>query len=113
MAVNPIDAQLPALRWAPSNPSPGVVLLTLWGELDLATVPDLELAFMNVDAMAERVVVVDLRPLDFLDLAGARCLMAADARARDRGRELHLLSGPRAERLFALAGLDGLSVLDG
>jgi anti-anti-sigma regulatory factor len=63
--------------------------------------------------MGERVTVVDLRPLDFLDLAGARCLLAADARARDRGGELHVLSGPRAERLFSLARIDCLSVLDG
>lgn len=112
MAVDPVQTQIAPLHWRTTSPSPGVVVLALRGELDLATVPDLELAFMEVEARGERVVVVDLRPLDFLDLAGARCLVAADARARRTGSTLHLLAGPRAERLFALAGLDGLSVLD-
>lgn len=112
MAVDPVQTQVAPLTWEASSPSPGVVVIELHGELDLATVPDLELAFMDVEARDERVVVVDLRPLEFIDLAGARCLMAADARAHRSGRTLHLLAGPRAERLFALAGLDGLSVLD-
>jgi anti-sigma B factor antagonist len=112
MAVNPAQTQIAPLRWEAWSPSPGLVVLALHGELDLATVPDLELAFMDVEARDDRVLVVDLRPLEFLDLAGARCLVAADARATRSGRTLHVLAGPRAERLFALAGLAGLSLLD-
>ena len=112
MAVDPMQAQVVPLRYETSSPSEGVVVLTLHGELDLATVPDLELAFMEAETGDDRVIVVDLRPLDFLDLAGARCLLAADERARRAGRAMHVVAGPRAERLFALAGLDGLSVLD-
>lgn len=112
MAVDPVQTSVAPLRCETSSPSEGVVVIALYGELDLATVSDLELAFMDAEAMDERTIVVDLRPLEFLDLAGARSLFAADARARRRGRTLHVLAGPRAERLFALAGLDGLSVLD-
>jgi anti-sigma B factor antagonist len=112
MAVDPLQAQIAPLRCETSSPSPGVVTIALHGELDLATVPDLELAFMDAEAMEGRTIVVDLRPLEFLDLAGARSVLAADVRARRRGRALHVLAGPRAERLFTLAGLDGLSVLD-
>ena len=112
MAVDPIQAQGAHLRCECSTPSPGVALIALHGELDMATVPDLELAFMDAEATDDPVIVVDLRPLEFLDLAGARSLLAADGRARRSGRTLHVVAGPKAERLFALAQLDGLSVLD-
>ena len=112
MAVNSIQRETATLWWEVEETSPGVVALAVCGELDLATVPQLDAALMDAEAMPARMIVIDLRPLEFIDLAGARCLMAADERARAAGRALHVLAGPRVERLFTLAQLDGLSVLD-
>jgi anti-anti-sigma factor len=112
MAVNPLTRETASLWWQVATTSPGVVAVTAFGELDLATVPQLDAALMDVEAMPARIIVIDLRPLEFIDLAGARCVLAADVRARAAGRALHVLAGDRAERLFSLANLDGLSVLD-
>ena len=112
MAVNSIQRETATLWWEVGETSPGVVALTVSGELDLATVPQLEGALMDVEAMPVRMIVIDLRPLEFIDLAGARCILAADERANAAGRALHVVAGPRAERLFTLAQLDGLSLLD-
>ena len=112
MAVDTIQREAAPLWWEVEQTSPGVVALSIFGELDLATVPQLEGALMDVEAMPARMIVIDLRPLEFIDLAGARCIVAADERARAAGHALHVLAGPRAERLFTLAQLDGLSLLD-
>jgi anti-sigma B factor antagonist len=112
MAVDPIQSDLAPFAWGLDHPSPGVVAITLSGELDLATVPQLEDALSDAEAAAGRMVVIDLRPLEFMDLAGARSILAADRRVRRNGRELHVVAGPRARRLFRLAGFDGLSILD-
>jgi anti-anti-sigma factor len=112
MAVNSIQRETATLWWEVEETSPGVVALSVSGELDLATVPQLEGALMDVEAMPVRMIVIDLRPLEFIDLAGARSILAADGRARAAGRALHVVAGPRAERLFTLAQLDGLSLLD-
>jgi anti-anti-sigma factor len=112
MAVNPVAQETAPFRCEIAESSPGIVSLTAFGELDLATVPRLERGFMDVESAGPRTIVLDLRPLEFIDLAGARCIVAADARARAAGRAFHLLAGQRAERLFSLANLDGLSVLD-
>jgi anti-sigma B factor antagonist len=112
MAVNSIQRETATLWWEVEETSPGVVALTVSGELDLATARRLEGALMDVEATPLRMIVIDLRPLEFIDLAGARSILAADERARAAGRALHVVAGPRAERLFTLAQLDGLSLLD-
>ena len=110
--MNPLARETASLWWDITSTSPGVVAVTAFGELDLATVPRLDAALMDAEAMPARMIVIDHRPLEFIDLAGARCIVAADERARAAGRALHVLAGERAERLFSLANLDGLSVLD-
>lgn len=113
MAIDSIPREVPQFRSHVGRPSPGVATVTVSGELDMATVPQLEDALSDAESVAERVVVIDLRGLDFIDLSGVRSIVSADRRVRRTDRELHVIAGPRAERLFALAGLDGLSVLDG
>src|SRR4051812_49689077 len=58
----------------------GRALLTLRGELDLATAPELE-QLVNERLDAGQDVVVDLRGLEFMDSSGIRVLVAAHARA--------------------------------
>ena len=76
--------------------------VVLEGELDLATAPTLELELDRLD-WRSGLVLVDLRRLTFIDLAGMRILLAAHARARRHGGELAIVRGPRiVERLVRL-----------
>jgi len=71
----------------------GSVQLTLRGELDLATAPELEqLVNERIDAGDE--VVVDLRALEFMDSSGIRVLVAAHARAGRVGTTLVIVRPP-------------------
>lgn len=84
------------------------VVLTLSGELDLATVPLLQ---EQLDR-AERggvAVVIDLSGLRFIDSSGLHVLVRAERRLRASGGQLVLVRGPRdVHRVFELTGLDRL-----
>jgi anti-anti-sigma factor len=71
------------------------------GELDVATARELE----AVLATQSGTVVVDLRELSFIDLAGLRMLLDADARSRQDGMNLSFIPTPMVRRLFELAAL--------
>ena len=93
----------------------GSVRLTLHGELDLATAPELEqLVNERIDAGDE--VVVDLRPLEFMDSSGIRVLVAAHARAGRVGTRLVIVRPPARSavaKIVEVSGLDGeLNLVD-
>jgi len=74
------------------------------GELDLATAPQLERT-MREPQLQARLVVLDLRELEFIDSSGVHAIMNAGSRARQAGRRLVLLRGPpRIDRVFTLTG---------
>jgi anti-anti-sigma factor len=89
--------------------------VTLRGELDLATAPELE------DVLTERIddsqdVVVDLRSLEFMDSSGIRVLVAAHARAGRAGTRVFIVR-PAAQsavgKIVDVSGLDReLNILD-
>jgi anti-anti-sigma factor len=73
------------------------VRVSVSGELDIATAPQLDHAL----------VILDLRELQFMDSSGANLIAAASGRARQAGRRLVVVRGPvQVERTFALVGLD-------
>jgi anti-sigma B factor antagonist len=79
------------------------VVVTIRGELDLATAPELETALLErLDAGQE--VVLDLRELQFMDSSGLRVLVTAHARAAD--------GGPRFAIVRPLAGTEVAKILD-
>lgn len=81
-------------------------VLTLAGELDLATAPVLQ---GRLDAVLRggATVVIDLSRLRFIDSSGLGMLVAAEAELRDSGGQLVLVRGPQAvHRPFELTGLD-------
>ena len=91
-----------------SEDAAGTVLV-LEGELDVATAQELD----AVLATQSGKVVVDLRKLRFIDLAGLRMLLEADARSRQDGMNLRFIPGPMVRRLFELAELpDRLAYLE-
>ena len=74
------------------------------GDLDLATVPQLERVLRESQLQA-RLVVVDLREIAFMDSSGMHALVDAGMRARQVGRRLVLLRGsPNVDRVFGLTG---------
>lgn len=84
-------------------------LATLGGEVDMS----------NADALGERLatavpndargLVIDMRPLSYVDSAGLRVLFALDERLRRRGQRLALVlgAGTNVERVLELTGLAG------
>jgi anti-anti-sigma factor len=83
-----------------------VVRIAVAGELDIATVPELELALRAAEGVAA-LVVVDLRRLELTDSSGVRLLLAADRHIRESGGRLVVIRGPfEVEWLFGLLGVD-------
>jgi anti-sigma B factor antagonist len=93
----------------------GRALLTLRGELDLATAPELE-QLVNERLDAGQDVVVDLRGLDFMDSSGIRVLVAAHARAARNDTRLFVVrpaDGTAVAKIVDVSGLDGeLRIVD-
>ncbi len=86
----------------------GVHRLTVVGDLDLATTPELVRRLAEVDRTA-RAVEIDLGQVSFLDACGLRCLLAGQAEfERNGGPPLALTHPSRpVRRLFGLTGLSG------
>jgi anti-anti-sigma factor len=80
----------------------GVDWMTVAGELDAESTGRLEL---ELAGMTERVVVVDLRDVEFIDAAGVTALLRARRAAAEEGREVLLLAGPRVQRVLGIVGL--------
>lgn len=83
--------------------------ICLFGELDLATVPDVEEEIQRVEATDAAAIIVDLSGLTFMDSTGVRLMLSADARSRANANRLTLLRGPAAvQRVLELCGVERL-----
>jgi anti-sigma B factor antagonist len=81
------------------------LVLTLRGELDLASAPALE---RELDGLADRrSVLVDMRGLEFIDSTGLRVLVKAHQQASESNREFAVVSSDEGQvrRLLDLTGL--------
>jgi anti-sigma B factor antagonist len=85
-------------------------LVTVEGDIDLATAPRLEAVLGRCDSAR---VVIDLGRVRHVDSSGLRVLLATHDRLDRAGRTL-VLRNPSAfvQRLLNLAGLDGLLVIE-
>ena len=82
------------------------VVLSLRGELDLATSPLLR-EHLDEAVANGQAVVIDLSGLEFIDSSGLRTLVHAQQQLRASGGQLVLLHGPRAvRRVFEVSTLD-------
>ncbi|HEY6757949.1 MAG TPA: STAS domain-containing protein [Baekduia sp.] len=91
----------------------GRLLVTVRGELDLATAPQLEEAL--VPPLREGgAAVLDLRELEFMDSTGVRVIVAAHVAAKESGGSLALVrtdpEGP-VGRVLEISGLDAILTL--
>jgi anti-anti-sigma factor len=93
----------PALVCSWTDGGPDAAWVHAAGELDIATVPQL-VGVLRVSQLRARLVVLDLRELEFIDSSGVRAIVNASIRARRLGGRLVLLRAPpNADRMFALA----------
>jgi anti-sigma B factor antagonist len=84
----------------------GVFTLALSGELDIASAPELEAATLQLSADGARAMTLDLRRLEFMDLAGLRVILEVHERFEEQGYTLQLIPGPwQIQRLFDQTGL--------
>lgn len=89
-------------------------VIALSGELDLASSPALEEALDRVLGSDSKLVVLDLRTLDFMDSTGLSIIVKAHQTADDRQLQLYLVNGPaQVQRLLSLTGVaERVSLID-
>lgn len=96
---------------ATAGPGAGHGVVTMAGELDIHTAPDLRQALAAAVAVYEE-TVVDLARLGFCDCAGLGALIAARNAARRHGTRLHLRNIPSHLQRLARATSTSLATLD-
>ena len=81
------------------------VVLSLIGELDMATAEMLQQAIEGAQE-SEPLVVLDLQQLQFIDSTGLRCVLAGLELCRERGQELAITPGSQqVQRLLSVTGV--------
>lgn len=86
-----------------------VVLVRLYGELDLTCEEPFHTELQSALDDATDILVLDLRGLTFIDSAGLRMLVVLDRQATELGLEFVVLSGEGAVRsVLRATGLDGV-----
>ena len=84
----------------------GLSVVSLTGELDLGTIPDLEAPLFE-ELRTRTGVVVDLTELVFIDSSGIGLLIKASGLRSDPGAmHIAIASGSQVERVFGLTGVD-------
>jgi anti-sigma B factor antagonist len=84
----------------------GTALVQLCGQLDMAGIPDVKVAFD--EALGLDPVVVDLRSLTFIDSMGLEALLWAARTRADGGKSpLQFIRGPeQVQRIFEITQVD-------
>lgn len=100
------DVPAPVQLQVLSDRQPESTVLSLSGELDIASAPTFEQAVAELDPVQKSPrLVLDLSELTFMDSTGLRALLLARQEADESGRELVLRAGPRqVQRVFELSG---------
>jgi len=81
-------------------------LVTVRGEIDVATAPQLRECLHNVIAQGEGSIVLDLLGVTFLDSTALGVLVGALKRCRESGGELYVVvADPRIVKIFEITGL--------
>jgi anti-sigma B factor antagonist len=89
------------------HPNGDGVILTVCGEVDLATAPQLDAKLTDLVENGAGGVIVDLTPVAFMDSTGLTVLLAGRRRAHARGRSIQLVcpEGP-VHRVLRITGVD-------
>jgi anti-sigma B factor antagonist len=85
---------------------PGYVVVTVAGEVDIATVAELR-ERLAATAASGVPVVADLDQVSFIDATGLGALAGAAREATEHGTSLYVVCAqPQTRRLFRVTGLD-------
>jgi anti-sigma B factor antagonist len=84
----------------------GVAVLSVGGEIDLATAPALEAAIDEVLGEDPPMLVIDLSGVEFLASAGLRILVATRQKLGESAPFAVVASGPATSRPIQLTGLE-------
>jgi anti-sigma B factor antagonist len=83
----------------------GVAVLSVGGDIDLATAPVLEAAIAQVTAGNPRSVIIELSAVDFLASTGLRILVAAQEMVSKSAGFAVVANSPATSRPIQLTGL--------
>lgn len=90
-----------------SHREDGCLVVAPTGELDIATVDAVKVEIAR--RVADETLVLDLTGIDFLDTSGIQLVVESWRAAREDGFELSVRRArPRVQRVFEIAGLDGV-----
>lgn len=90
-----------------ASESAGRTILTVSGELDVLTAPQLRERLLEILDRGDRQILVDLGPTEFVDSSGLSALVTGIKRARSLGGDLGLICPPgNVRRLIEIAALD-------
>ena len=84
-------------------------VITLHGELDIATCPDLAAA-LALQSAHRRSIVLDMRDVEFLDSVGLRLLLHGRERANVDGLSFELVTSEAVDHTLERVGLSGFFV---
>ncbi len=86
----------------------GAVSITLKGELDLLTAPELRIALNQALATDATLIVLDLRGLEFIDSIGLHVILQTDTSMRGGEARFVIVRGNAfVQRIFDIMQLEG------
>jgi anti-anti-sigma factor len=95
-----------SVLWVNTRRAHNTMIVEPNGEIDLATVGDLDDALRAAEAKGPARILVDLSAVSMLDSTGLRSLVSAHERSIEMGHDFLIRPGtPRLRRLFEAAGL--------
>lgn len=91
------------------SPMPGATVITVRGEVDVATSPQVAAVVAKVLTRHATDIVIDLTEVEFIDSTGLGMLVGAQRSCRSVGTKLGLaVRDQRIMRLLEITGLDSL-----
>jgi anti-sigma B factor antagonist len=90
-----------------TTPGSDRYLITVSGEVDLATSPELDIAIIAAIDSGTPSVVIDLTDVSFMDSSGLGVIVRALKRCREAENDLDLvITNERVLKVFGITGLD-------
>ena len=90
-----------------TTPGSDRYLITVSGEVDLATSPELDTAIIAAIDSGATSVVIDLTDVSFMDSSGLGVIVRALKRCREAENDLDLvITNERVLKVFGITGLD-------